>query len=153
MIKDLKKEKCLDVLKNNYLGHLAYISKGAPYVVPITYYYDPENHCIVSYSAEGFKIKAMRTKKTVSFQVEEIDSIHDWRSVLVHGLYEELHQIDAKYELHEFAKGVKRIISSKENHKPSSISEFSSKLHAGGSPIVFRLKIVKITGKQRAHEV
>ncbi len=149
MIKNLETEECFDLLRNNYLGHLAYISKGVPYVVPITYFYDHANNCIISYSAEGYKIRAMRKKRSVSLQVEEIDSIHHWRSVLVHALFEELHQIDAKYELHEFAKGVKSIIERKENYRLSSISEFSSRLHARGIPIVYRLKIVEVTGKQR----
>lgn len=149
MIKELKTKDCLNILKNNYLGHLGYICNGIPYVVPITYYYDQENNCLVSYSSEGYKIKAMRKRRTVSLQVEEIDSIHEWKSVLVHASFEELFQIDAKYELHEFAKGVKSIIEKKENYMPSSIGEFSTKLHGGGVPVVYRLKIGEVTGRKR----
>ena len=133
MIKELKTKDCLNILKNNYLGHLGYICNGIPYVVPITYYYDQENNCLVSYSSEGYKIKAMRNRRTV----------------LVHASFEELFQIDAKYELHEFAKGIKSIIEKKENYKPSSIGEFSTKLHGGGVPVVYRLNIGEVTGRKR----
>lgn len=149
MINVLENDTCLDILKTNYVGRLAYICKGEPYVTPITYYYKQSDHCIVSYSVEGHKIKSMRLNQYVSLEVDEITSVNRWRSVLVHGLFEELHQIDAKYVLHEFCEGVKKVINIRDKENPHFISEFSAKLEGQGTPIVFRIQIQEITGKQR----
>lgn len=149
MIKDLNQKTSEAILSNNYIGRLAFIAGGVPYITPVTYYYDAKNNCIISYSAEGHKIESMRISRTVSLQVDEVSSVNKWQSVLVHGLYEELQQIDAKYYLHEFAEGVKKVIAKKNKEHPQYIGEFSAKLKGEGSPVVYRIKISEISGKQR----
>ena len=149
MIKKLETSECTELLNNNYIGHLAFIAHKEPHVIPITYYYDQANNTIIGYSAEGHKIEAMRKNDIVSLEVEEIKSVNNWRSVQVHGMFEELQGIDAKYLLHEFAQNVKKIITRKEGSHPEFISEFSSKLSEQGIPIVYRININEITGKFR----
>jgi len=149
MIKTLETTECIELLNNNYIGHLAFISQNEPYIIPITFYYNQERNSIISYSAEGHKIDAMRKNDSVSFEVEEIKSVNNWRSVNVHGTFEELQGIDAKYFLHEFAQKVKKLITLKEGSHPEFISEFSSKLYGQGIPIVYRINIQEITGKYR----
>ena len=97
MIKDLALPNCIEILENNYIGRLAYIAHQCPFVIPITYYYDgnAENY-IISYSLEGHKIDAMRENSMVSIQVDLIESVDRWKSVLVLGTVVELTGIDAK---------------------------------------------------------
>ena len=123
----------IEILSNNYIGYLAYLDVASPYVVPITYHYDSATNSITSYSSEGHKIKAMRKNPAVAISVNEITSVADWQSVMVHGKFEELQGIDAKHMLHE----------------ARFISEFSAKIEAEGTPIVFRINIDEITGKLR----
>ncbi|AKA34265.1 pyridoxamine 5'-phosphate oxidase family protein [Flagellimonas lutaonensis] len=152
MIKNLGQKDCIELLRNKYIGRLAYMVGKIPFVAPITYYFlDIENDGgIISYSLEGHKIDAMRKNRYVSLQVDEIESMDHWKSVLVHGEFEELHQIDAKHLLHEFSQGVKDLINRNPNKDVQFIHEFSSKLGAeGSSPIVYRINILEITGKQR----
>lgn len=151
MIKELDTKGCKELLNNNYIGHLAFISQNQPYIIPITYYYNQVNNSIISYSAEGHKIDAMRKNDAVSLEVEEIKSVNNWRSVSIHGKFEEVKGIDAKYLLHEFTQNVKKIINRKEGAHPEFISEFSSKLSEQGIPIVYRINIDEITGKYREH--
>ncbi|MGB5229662.1 MAG: pyridoxamine 5'-phosphate oxidase family protein, partial [Eudoraea sp.] len=138
MIKKLETKECIELLNNNYIGHLAFISQKEPYVLPITYYYNQANNTIIAYSSEGHKVEAMRKNDTVSLEVEEIKSVNNWRSVHLHGTFEELQGIDAKYLLHEFTQNVKKIITRKEGVHPKFIGEFSSKLAEQGIPIVYR---------------
>ncbi len=149
MIKSLRTKEGIRLLRDNYIGRLAFISQGNPYVVPITYYYDETSNSILGYSAEGHKMNAMRENRSVSLEVDEISSVNNWRSILAHGVFEELQGSEAKFLLHRFAQGVKNIILRKEKIIPQSISEFSSKLNSPKTPIVFRIRIVEITGKQR----
>ncbi|HKK12866.1 MAG TPA: pyridoxamine 5'-phosphate oxidase family protein [Flavobacteriaceae bacterium] len=149
MMKKLKKTECLSVLQNNYIGHLSYIYLKRPYIVPMTYFFDKKTDTIICYSAEGHKIKSMRKNGSVSFEVTEIESVHQWKSVLAHGTYEELSGSNVKLKLHVFSRGVKKIIKRKEHRELNFISEFSSKIYKNDLPIAFLIKIDDITGKGR----
>lgn len=149
-MKDLNKFESSCILKNNYIGYLSYISKGKPYVVPITYYYFEEGDYIISYSGEGHKIDAMRSNDLVSFCVTEIDNVNKWESVMVQGKFQQLQGAYAKQQLHKFVLGVKKMIFKESNKCPDLISDFSSKL-TSGIPIVYTIKVMDITGKSREY--
>ncbi len=149
MIKDLSEQRIKKLLKSNYVGSLGFIAQKSPYVLPVTYYFDPEHNQIISYSMEGYKIEAMREYPQVSLMVYEQDSITNWRSVLIHGVYEELHQIDAKYYLKEFSQGIQKLLKAKGKQEDRFIEDFSSKSEIEGIPIVYRIRIVNWTGKFR----
>ena len=149
MIQDLATKEGKQLLKDNYIGHLSFIAGDWPYSIPITYYYSKGQNTIISYAAEGHKIRSMRENPNVSLEVNEIDSVSHWKSVLVHGKFEELTGIDAKYYLHEFAEGVKSLLRRKEKKHVQAISEFSSKIESAELPIVYRIIIDDMTAKCR----
>ena len=149
MIRILNKTDSILLLENNYIGNLAYIFRNQPFIAPITYYFDKEQHIIIGYSAEGHKITAMRKCNSVSLHVGEIESVNNWKSILVHGTYQELTGTDAKAQLHNFSTGVKHIITIKKHKELDFISQFSSKIYKNDIPIVFIIKIEQITGRIR----
>ncbi len=148
-MKDLNYQQCLQVLSNNCIGRIAFIYRGNPEIIPITYYYNPEQHSIISYSAEGTKIKAMRQNKSVTFQADEIYALDKWKSVLAHGKYEELNSIDAKHVLRLFTDGVKELLRAKEKIQAKYISEFSSKIEDHRPSIIYRINITDVVGRER----
>lgn len=150
IFKDLQSEKCISLLSSNYIGRLAFISGKNPYITPITFHYDADSKSILSYSTEGHKIDAMKMNTAVALQVDEISSIQDWKSVLVHGTFEELQGSTAKQYLHKFAQGVQATIAEKEGSGPKFISDFSSRLTQKGMPIMYRIIINDISGKFRS---
>lgn len=149
MITDLNPKDSIEILSSNFIGRLAFIDGSAPYVVPMTYYYDTDSKSIISYSSLGHKINAMRKNNEVCLQVDEIDALNNWRSVIVHGTFEELHQIDAKYYLQQFSKGVKDLISRKQDNAPSYLGDFSSRVSMERVPIVYRIINLEVSGKYR----
>jgi nitroimidazol reductase NimA-like FMN-containing flavoprotein (pyridoxamine 5'-phosphate oxidase superfamily) len=150
MIKNLNQKECFSLLANNYIGHLAYIYKGRPYIVPSTYFFDGKN-TIIGYSTEGHKTMAMRKSNKVSLEVSEVNNINNWISVLAHGVFEELSGSSAKKGLREFATGIKDLVLRKEERNLHFISEFSSKIYNEEMPIVFKITINEMTGKSRDH--
>lgn len=149
MIVKLGKSKCRLLLSNNYIGHLAYIYKNRPYVLPITYYYDDSTNALLFYSGKGHKINALRIENNVSMEVTDIDSAKTWKSVLVQGIYREFEGSTAKINLHKFSEGVKEVIRKTEGKSLKYLSEFSSKAYKGDSPIVFKIDIEELTGRER----
>jgi len=149
MFKNLEKKEIDYILENHYIGQLGYIFNNKPFVIPITYFFDKQRNVIICYSGDGHKMNAMRKNNAVSLQVSDIDSVSDWRSVLVHGTFELHYGSDAKAYLHQFSLGIKDIILEKEHSKANFISDFSSKIYKDNVPSVFIIKIENITGKKR----
>ncbi|WP_419211989.1 pyridoxamine 5'-phosphate oxidase family protein [Maribacter sp. X9] len=149
MRRNLEKMECIALLERNYIGYLGYVSGSYPHVVPITYYYDKESESLISYSSVGHKLSSMRQQTAVSLAVTEIQSVGNWKSILVLGTYEEMTGIDAKHMLHEFSNGVKKVIGSSTEIKHDFISDFSAKLETDEATVVFRIAIQEITGKIR----
>jgi nitroimidazol reductase NimA-like FMN-containing flavoprotein (pyridoxamine 5'-phosphate oxidase superfamily) len=149
MFTNLDDKKMKFILENNYIGQLGYIYKNKPYVVPITYFYDKETNSLICYSGDGHKMNAMRKNNVVSLQVSEIDTVTNWQSVLVHGIFEQHFGSDAKAYLHKFSLGVKDVILEQQHKKVDFISEFSSKVYNEDIPTVFIIKIEEVTGKMR----
>ncbi|MBV7268432.1 pyridoxamine 5'-phosphate oxidase family protein [Winogradskyella luteola] len=150
MIKDLDQKQCSGVLKNNYIGNLSYISSNRPYTIPITYFYNEKDNYMICYSGPGHKINAMRKKPEISLAVNTISSPREWKSVLVHGSYDEVDGGTAKLYLHEFSLGIKSIVLKKELKDLDYISEFSSKIYNQDIPIVFLISIEEMTGRMRS---
>lgn len=153
MITPLDVSDSLHILQNNYIGRMAYIFNNKPYIVPMTYYYNQANHSLVCYSAEGHKISSLRKNNNVSFEVEDIESVDKWRTVVIHGTYLELSGSDVRYQLHLFALGVKKIIKVHEGREVDYISEFSSKIYKNDLPITFLIRVNEITGKERSYRI
>ena len=150
MIKELEINKGKAMLGRNYIGHMSYIYMNNPYVVPITFYYDEEADNLISYAAEGQKIEAMRENPSVSLQVEEIDSLDKWKSVVAYGQFEELSGSTARYELHKFCQGVKKLFKEKEHKDLKFLCDFSSKATSEKPPIVYRIHIEEMTARFRS---
>ena len=153
MITNINKEECLQILKNNYIGHLAYIYGNLPFVIPITYYYDQNNITVIGYTGEGHKTKALQLNNAVSLEIAEILSIDNWRSILIQGRFEKLEGPDAKYGLHEFSLGVKKLIKEKDKKELQFTPQFTGKTNPEALPIVYRINIKKITGKERYSKI
>lgn len=76
------------VLKRSTVGHIGVHADGRTYVVPITYVHDGDS--VYGHSTLGLKVRMMRKNPDVCFEVEEIEDLANWRSVIARGRYEEL---------------------------------------------------------------
>lgn len=88
MLGTLSKTQIDQVLDSQVIGRIGCYADGKVLVVPITYAFDGE--CIYAHSKEGMKIKMMRKNPKVCFEVDVMDNMANWRSVILWGEYEEL---------------------------------------------------------------
>lgn len=149
MIKKLENKEKQYILSRNYVGYLAYSHKNEPFVLPITYFYNKEQNNIICYSAKGHKIQTLRENKNIAMCITDIDSINNWKSIMVHGTYKEQTGSEAIALLHQFSLGVKDLILKNENSNLDFISQFSSKIDFNNIPIVYTIEIKNITGRKR----
>ncbi|MBX3258282.1 MAG: pyridoxamine 5'-phosphate oxidase family protein [Labilithrix sp.] len=85
---ELTHEQIENVLRSELTGRIGCHAEGRTYVVPISYAYDGEH--VYGHSSDGLKVRTMRFNPAVCFEVEQIDDLANWRTVLAWGRYEEL---------------------------------------------------------------
>ncbi len=130
----------LEILERNYYGHLGCTDSDQAYVTPVTY--AMEDGYIYSHSKPGHKISLMRDHPKVCLQVEEIQNLFNWKSVLINGIFEELNDIQSAMGMRLL---IKRITSLVSQPKFSNIEIDTDAIFA--SAIVYRIKIENISGR------
>lgn len=96
MLHELNKAGIEHVLNDRIYGHIGCHSNGLTYVVPICYAYESER--IFGRTYEGLKLKILRENPTVCFQVEHIESMLKWQSVICWGEFKELTSRDKQLQ-------------------------------------------------------
>ncbi|MDN4596814.1 pyridoxamine 5'-phosphate oxidase family protein [Leifsonia virtsii] len=94
MLMELTRDEIDDVLADQIVGRLGLVDGSTPYVVPISYAYRDGD--IYAHSAQGRKLDALRSHPEVCFEVDDVSSVDDWRSVIAWGFFEQLVGADAR---------------------------------------------------------
>ena len=135
MLDDLTAGEIDQLLRRQQLGRLGVAGEGRVYIFPIAYGYD--GAFIYGHSQLGLKVRLMRARPQVCFEVEEVVSLARWRSVMVHGTYEEL------WEEASRDAALARIVAQGEP-APSSLAPYTGAME---SLVVYRLRVTETTGR------
>lgn len=133
------------VLHTQFVGRIGCNNGDKIYVVPVTYVYS--SGYIYAHSKEGMKVQMMRNNPKVCFQVDTMDNMTNWRSVILWGKYEEL-----KTEK-EQKSGMKIMIDrlapfmTSETVRPSHHAHAPEIVEKGLKAVVYRIKIKEKTGR------
>jgi nitroimidazol reductase NimA-like FMN-containing flavoprotein (pyridoxamine 5'-phosphate oxidase superfamily) len=87
MLGELTAAQIEEVLSAEVIARLGCISDGRVYVVPVSYVYD--GTYVWGHAMDGAKLRAMRTHPEVCVEVEQVDDLSNWRSVIARGIFEE----------------------------------------------------------------
>jgi nitroimidazol reductase NimA-like FMN-containing flavoprotein (pyridoxamine 5'-phosphate oxidase superfamily) len=145
MFGELNQIEIEEVLHREVVGRIGCHSDGVTYIVPISYAYDGEN--IFAHTHEGMKINMMRKNPDICFEVDSMQDMANWQSVICWGKFEELvkpgKRSDALEQLHQ------RILPNVASAtvKLSSEWPFSPKDYNTIKGIVFRIQLINKTGK------
>jgi nitroimidazol reductase NimA-like FMN-containing flavoprotein (pyridoxamine 5'-phosphate oxidase superfamily) len=110
MLGELDARQIEEVLRQGAVGRIGCHAGGRTYVVPITYAYDGE--CVYGHSAEGQKIRMMRANPAVCFEVDQMEDLANWRSVIAQGTFEELRGAEAEAALHKLTRRLLPLVAS-----------------------------------------
>jgi uncharacterized protein len=147
MITKLNPQQIDAVLTANSVGRIGCYDGEKIYVVPVSYVY--ENGYIICHSLEGMKIDMMRKNPSVCFEVDAMQSMQQWQSVILWGQYEELQDETEKYYAMKIF--VDRMMHMKlgETGQPPHISE--QRVHPRHPdnihPVIYRIRITEATGR------
>lgn len=142
MLGELKSSEIERLLRSQQIGRLGVYGEGRVYVFPINFGYDGTH--VYFHSHEGLKVRLMRSQPEVCLEVEEITSPADWRTVMVHGAYEEL------TDDHERYLAMALVASQGMHPQPPSTAPY-----IGGVEglVCYRMRISEKTGRYERDEV
>lgn len=133
------------LLSKEVVGRIGCSDGQRVYVVPISYAYD--GTYIYCHTHEGLKVEIMRKNPTVCFEVDHLQNMANWQSVVAHGMFEELTdqalRSDALQQLHG---RVLPLVSSETTHlsrdwpfAPSELNKITG--------VTFRIRLEEKTGR------
>jgi len=89
MFREIPREEIEEMLLRNKVGRLAFSFHDRVDVQPIHYVY--ERGWLYGRTSEGDKISSLTHNQWVAFEIDEVNDVFDWRSVVIHGSFWILH--------------------------------------------------------------
>jgi len=147
MLGELTADEIEELLRTEVTGRIGCHADGRTYVVPITYAYKPD--FVYCHSPEGLKIRMMRKNPVVCFEVDRVENVGNWRSVIAMGRFEELSGREALDAMDVLIARFMAIERASEPH-PSYIfreSEVEPARADGQEIVLYRIRLVEKTGR------
>ena len=82
---DLSRDECERILARNHVGRLAFSFRDRVDIEPIHYVYSSQ--WFYGRTSPGAKLTTLAHHRWVAFEVDEVQSIFHWQSVVVHGAF------------------------------------------------------------------
>ena len=79
-----------DILGRTNLARLACARGGQPYIVPISFAFDPESDSLFGFSTIGRKVEWMRENPNVCVEVEDVEDRFHWTTLGIFGSTQEV---------------------------------------------------------------
>lgn len=144
MLGQLSPDQIEALLNQEVIGRIGCNANGITYVVPITYAYD--GAYIYGHSREGLKIQLMRTNPMICFEVDRMENLANWQSVLLWGKYEELKGDARKVALEKLVARFRPLMTS-ETSVPTHGIEAHQNDEGGMKAIIFRIAVKEKSGR------
>lgn len=146
MLGKLTEQQIESLLKKQVTGRLGCHADGQTYVVPVNYTYD--GRCIYAHSANGMKIGMMRKNPEVCFEVDLIESVFNWQSVILWGRFEEIKEVDEQQRVMQgIIHRIMPLSDHPSNHPSHGITANESDIGTRIDLVVYRIVISKKTGR------
>jgi len=146
MLGELSEKQVDELLTRNVTGRLGCCYRGTVYVVPVNYVY--KNGIIYAHSSPGKKISVMRKNPRVCFEVDEIESIFRWKSVIVSGVFEEITDISEQQRVMQgIIHRIMPLSTAPDNHPSHGITANEKDIGTKIELIIYKITISKKTGR------
>jgi hypothetical protein len=147
MLGELSAQEIEELLRSEMTGRIGCHAEGRTYVVPITYAY--EGGDVYCHTPEGLKLRMMRKNPVVCFEVDRVQDMGNWKSVIATGRFEELTGRAAIAAMDVLIRRFVAVERPDQPH-PSYVfreSEAEPSLTDGREIVIFRIRIAEKTGR------
>ena len=145
MLGALKNSQIESLLHSQVIGRIGCHTDEITYVVPVTYAYDGMH--IYGHTKEGMKINMMRKNPKICFEVDVVENMSNWRSVIAWGKFEELKKPE------ERRKGMQKLIDrilpimTSETTVHNAMTDSHGKYIEAMQGVVYRIELTEKTGR------
>lgn len=147
MIGTLNKEQTDEILADEYIMRIGFQDDTKMHILPVTYCYDKSTSSIIGHSGPGTKIDAMRENPDVCFEIEHIETISKWKTVVGWGKFEELKGADARNSVHLLVNKVRSLVKDDNHPHMKFLRDISNSNGSESNSIMYRIRISECTGK------
>lgn len=146
MLGELTEKQIEELLQQQHTGRIGCHDNGITYIVPINYVY--KDNCIYGPSAEGKKIEMMRNNPQVCFQVDAIENLTTWKSVIAWGSYQQINNAkEMQHDMQEIIRHIMPAIGDSNGHPSHGITASESDIGTSIDLIVYKICLNKKTGR------
>jgi uncharacterized protein len=146
MLGTLTDNQCRHILICNHVGRIGFTDDDRVSIIPVTYVSDGDN--IYSHALEGSKISAMRKHQEVCFQIDNIDNLANWRSIIVWGKFEEVRSMAAQTKVRTlFQERLEPIIQGETVSPDREIANPPERVQKRQHPIIYKIIIKELAGR------
>ena len=138
MLGELTDPQIEDLLRTEVIARIGCLSDRGVYVVPVTYVYD--DTYVWGHAMDGTKLAAMRAHPQVCVEVDHVDDLSNWRSVIAWGMFEECHGADWDAGLALLVERIMPLLTFPAGQSPPEVSA----LRRGS---VYRIRLEIKTGR------
>jgi uncharacterized protein len=144
MFRTLSPDVCREILSRNQVGRLAYARGNRVDIQPVSYVFADD--WLYGRTSPGAKLEMIGGGWwPVAFEVDEIDSLFCWRSVVVHGGFYTLPEGGTPSDQQEWEKGVEVL-------RRLSPEIFTPDDPVPDRNVVFRIAVQELSGKEAVPE-
>jgi nitroimidazol reductase NimA-like FMN-containing flavoprotein (pyridoxamine 5'-phosphate oxidase superfamily) len=134
IFRDLSRDECLAILGRHDVGRLAFTFHDRVDIEPLNYVMVDGD--LAFRTVPGSKVDVLRHHPWVAFEVDEVDGINAWSSVVVHGTIYLLRAAGSPDERRAYDAAVERI----REITPTGASK--------GESVLLRLHVERLTGRE-----
>ena len=136
----LSREECIAILARNHVGRIAYAWRNHVDIEPLHYVY--HDGWLYGRTSHGAKLEVTGNAWwPVAFEVDEIEGLFAWRSVVVHGGFYTLADDGADVFREEWRRGVELL-------RTLIPQTFTDDDPVAFRTVVFRMAVQEVTGRE-----
>lgn len=150
MFGNLNDSEINDLLNSQLVGRLGLHDGNMPYIIPISYAFDGKS--IFCHTEEGMKMEMMRKNPFVCFQVDNLDNLSKWKSVICWGNAIEITEAKERNEAINHLLNRKLPVLSSETTHISPVWPFHPHNLSDIKGIIFKIEINRKTGRYENSE-
>lgn len=145
MMGTLNAEQMTRLLGSEMIGRIGCHAQHRTYVVPVTYVY--ADGVIYGHTAEGLKVRMMRENPDVCFEVDHLDSLSNWQSVICQGRFEELQGEAATAAMQRLLDRLMPVMVSESSHPHGRGAGAGHSAASSSAAVVYAIRVSEMTGR------
>jgi nitroimidazol reductase NimA-like FMN-containing flavoprotein (pyridoxamine 5'-phosphate oxidase superfamily) len=143
MLGELAPSAIESLLHTEWVARIGCHASRLTYVVPISYAYDGE--AIYGHSTEGLKLEMLRANPRVCIEVDHVENLATWQSVIAWGRFEELTGESAMHAMQKIMARFSPMMTSAANTPTHGASPVN---HGGGMKgAIYRIVLEEKSGR------